>query len=104
MQQWSNKLHTRMVLMFKVKDRESLDLCASEYSEYHCVDTFVEISVVWKHANACRLNLWFEDRHFYRSHPKNEGGTPSQVWRGGYPIPGLGGGYLIPGLDGGYPI
>ena len=31
------------------------------------------------------------------------GGTPSQVWVGGYPISGLGKGYPIPGLGRGYP-
>ena len=34
------------------------------------------------------------------AHPRSGwGGTPSQVWMGGYPIPGLDGGYMIPGLD-----
>ena len=64
---------------------------------------------------------------YYRPHPKDEerycfqfvcqftprggvphprsgwGGTPSQVWMGGYPISGLRAGYPIPGLDGGVP-
>ena len=57
-------------------------------------------------------------QHFYRPHPKDGrrycfqfvcqftsrgGGTPSQVWPGGYPIPGLAGGGTAPDLGRGTP-
>ena len=42
------------------------------------------------------------DRGGWYPIPGLDGGTPSQVWMEGCPIPGLG--YPIPSLDGGYPI